>query len=203
LLLAFFGVSGARAEGARLQDLQLTPIEEGGYALSARIGLEFNERLADAVARGMTLYFALEFELHRPRWYWVDAVVAKKRRVWRLGYHPLTRQYRVSTGELHQSFATLEEALQQLVRVVRWPVLETPLPADVKLEARARFWLDRSQLPKPFQFSAMTSREWEVDSGWQHWKFVPESAPDAQGALSVPVPAEGMRQSAVFLPEPP
>ncbi|MDR2678161.1 MAG: DUF4390 domain-containing protein [Zoogloeaceae bacterium] len=188
LLALLFGAPTARAEGASLQNLQLTPVEEGGYALSARIGLDFNERLADAVARGITLYFVLEFELHRPRWYWTDTVIARKRRVWRLAYHALTRQYRLSTGELHQSFATQEEALQQLVRVAQWPVVETALPADETLEARARFFLDRSQLPKPFQFSAMTSGEWEVDSGWQRWKFVSGSPSGVQGALSVPEP---------------
>jgi hypothetical protein len=30
---------------------------------------------------------------------------------------------------------------------------------------------DRSQLPRPIQINALTSREWTMDSDWKHFSF--------------------------------
>src|SRR2546430_10077923 len=43
---------------------------------------------------GVPLYFRVDFELKRPRWYWVDEKAASKRLQLRLSYHALSRQYR-------------------------------------------------------------------------------------------------------------
>ena len=42
--------------------------------------------------------------------------------------------------------------------------------------------LDVTQLPKPFQVNALTSRDWNLSSEWQRWPFrvkapVTEKAP--------------------------
>src|SRR2546430_15791273 len=66
---------------------------------------------------GVPLYFRVDFELKRPRWYWVDEKAASKRLQLRLSYHALSRQYRLSTGLLQQNFATLDEALNVLKRL--------------------------------------------------------------------------------------
>ena len=36
--------------------------------------------------------------------------------------------------------------------------------------------LDVTQLPKPFQLSALTNREWTLDSDWKKFPFRPEPA---------------------------
>ncbi|WP_303785750.1 DUF4390 domain-containing protein [Azovibrio restrictus] len=164
-----------------IRNPQLLPGEEG-YTLSADFRIDFNPRLEEAVTKGVTLYFVLDFELERPRWYWVDEKVVSRSQTWRLSYHALTRQYRLSTGTLHQSFASLEEALQMLSRVRRWLVIEGPLKPGDSYQAALRLRLDISQLPKPFQVSALASRDWNLNSDWQQWKFVvpapePETAP--------------------------
>ena len=51
-------------------------------------------------------YFVVDFEMSRPRWYWFDEKAAAKQLQLRLSYHPLSRQYRLSTGTLQQNFAT-------------------------------------------------------------------------------------------------
>ncbi len=40
------------------------------------------------------------------------------------------------------------------------------LRADDEYEAQVRMRLDVSQLPKPFQVNAITSREWNLASDW-------------------------------------
>ncbi|MDR0672535.1 MAG: DUF4390 domain-containing protein [Zoogloeaceae bacterium] len=172
--------SPARAAGVEALRQELTAMEPGGYALSADFRVDFNARLEEAVAHGVPLVFELEFRLERPRWYWTDETIARKRQAWRLSYHALTRQYRLSIGALHQSFATLEDAIQVFSHVRRWQVLEANLKPGSRYAASLRLRLDVSQLPKPFQVSAFTNRDWSLDSGWQEWDFiVPQAAANA------------------------
>lgn len=184
-LLIALGAGGAfraQAGGIAIDHPQLTASAEGGYVLSADFRFDVNRRMADVVARGVTLVFVLEFELKYPRWYWVDETVAKKRMTWRLSYHALTRQYRLSSDALYQSFATLEEALQRLSHISNWQTVRRALPPGTNFQAGLRFRLDVSQLPKPFQFSATTGRDLDFDSGWQYWTFVPPDAPPIPAA---------------------
>jgi hypothetical protein len=43
----------------------------------------------------------------------------------------------------------------------------------VRYEAAVRLRLDTTQLPKPFQISALTSRDWSLQSDWVRWSFTP------------------------------
>ena len=70
---------------------------EDGYVLSADFKFEFNQRLEEAVTKGVVLYFVAEFELTKPRWYWLEEKAVSRSQTYRLSYHALTRQYRVST----------------------------------------------------------------------------------------------------------
>jgi hypothetical protein len=78
------------------------------YPVSADFNINLNARLEDAIERGITLYFVVDFELSRSRWYWLDEQVASRSQTYQLSYHALTRQYRLSSGALHQSFTSLE-----------------------------------------------------------------------------------------------
>ena len=44
-------------------------VEEGEVLLIAEFELAFNPTLEEALQKGVPLYFVLEFELARPRWY--------------------------------------------------------------------------------------------------------------------------------------
>ena len=172
-VLAAFPV---HADGIEIPDARLSATEDG-VVLSADFTFDLSARLAEVVTNGVPLYFVVEFELTRPRWYWFDDKAAAKRIQLRLSYHPLSRQYRLSTGVLQQNYASLEEALNVLRRVRNWLVVErTAVLADANYEAAVRMRLDVALLPKPFQLSAITSRDLTLESSWKRFAFRPPAA---------------------------
>lgn len=176
---ALAGAPAARADEIEVTDARLAATEDG-VVLAADFAFELNPRLAEAVTNGVPLYFAVEFELTRPRWYWFDEKAATKRLQLRLSYHALSRYYRLSTGVLQQNYATLEEALNVLRRVRNWQVVDrgTAL-ADANYDAAVRMRLDVTLLPKPFQLSALTSRDLNLESPWKRFSFRPPPPPPA------------------------
>ena len=174
LLLATLNT--ALADEIEVRAAQLAATEEG-LALDADFAFDFGPRLAEVIANGVPLYFVVEFELTRPRWWWFDEKTAAKRLQLRLSYHPLSRQYRLSSGLLQQQFVTLEEALHVLRRVRNWLVVERGAAlADARHEAAVRMRLDIALLPKPFQVGALTSPELHLESPWKHFAFRPPAA---------------------------
>ena len=140
---------------------------EDTLLLNADFRIELGQVLEDVVAHGVPLYFVAEFELTRPRWYWLNDTLADKTRQYRLSYHALTRQYRLSSGALFQNFSTLPEALAILSRVRNWSVVErSQLKAGETYQAAVRLRLDWAQLPKPLQVTTIASREWNLGSDW-------------------------------------
>jgi hypothetical protein len=151
---------------------QLALVVEGGepgVTLDADFDFELPPVLEDAVNRGIALYFVVDFELYRERWYWFDRQVAARSLTYRLSYSPLTRQYRLARGAFALPFDTLGEALTTLRRVRGWKVLErgTLSPGD-DYRAQVRMRLDTSQLPRPFQINAFTNRDWTLASDWRN-----------------------------------
>jgi hypothetical protein len=179
-LLLAGGLLLALAAGAaeiEVSKPELSAVEEG-YALSADFNFELNQRLEEAVAKGVVLYFVVDFELTRPRWYWFDEKLVSRSQTYRLSYHALTRQYRLSSGALHQSFTTLGEALRVLARLRHWVVIDKasdksdkfqPRPGET-YQAALRLRLDINQLPRPFQISALGNRDWTLASDWKSWQ---------------------------------
>ena len=169
LLLATTTVQAGSIEPKRAA---LTPGDDG-YTLSAEFALDLGNRLEDAVARGVPLYFNLEFVLERNRKYWVNEHVAARSLTYRLSFSSLTRQYRLTTGNLHQNFGSLQEALRVVGRIAALPVVEKDaIKAGESYEAAVRLGLDRSQLPKPFQVDAITDRALQVETKVLRWNFV-------------------------------
>lgn len=171
LLLSLACVLEVAAAEPEFRDTVLRATDEG-VVLDAEIVFDLTPRLEEAVKRGVALYFVLEFELIRPRWYWFDEKIVARSQTWRLSYHALTRKYRLSAGALHMSFDTLGEAVSVMRHVRRWGVAErVQLRPGESYQAGVRFRLDSTQLPTPFQVSAIGSREWTLDSGWQRWGY--------------------------------
>jgi hypothetical protein len=160
---------GAEIEIANAQ-LQAT---EDGYVLSTDFNFELNQRLEEAVNKGVVLYFVLDFELSRSRWYWLDEKLSTRSQTYRLSYHALTRQYRLSTGVLHQNFSTLSDAMRVLSRLRNWLVVERSdkaVHAAEPYQAAVRLRLDVTQLPRPFQISALGNKDWNLSSDWKAWQ---------------------------------
>ena len=168
-MLILLATLPARAEEIEVRDVALLSVEDG-WALDADFAFELTPRLAEVVANGVPLYFSVEFELTRRRWYWFDETAAAQRLQLRLSYHALSRQYRLSTGALQQSFPTLEEALNVLKRVRNWLVVDRTVRfADADYDAAVRMRLDTALLPKPFQLSALTGRDLQLESPWKRF----------------------------------
>ena len=104
----------ARADTIGVKSAELLP-EDESYVLNAEFDLAFNPTLEEALQKGVPLYFVLEFELVRPRWYWLDEKVAQMSMQYRVSYNALTRQYRVTSGLLGQQFDSLDEVERLLV----------------------------------------------------------------------------------------
>ena len=121
-LLAMLPVLALAAE-IEIVNPQITAGEDG-YVVAADFEFELSDRLDEAVARGLVLYFVADFEMTRPRWYWLDEKLVNRNQTYRLSYHALTRQYRLSTGGLHQSYESLSAALRALSRLRNWLVIE-------------------------------------------------------------------------------
>lgn len=160
----------AAADEIAVTQARLVATDEA-IAVEADFQFDLTGRLEDALGKGVPLYFVVEFECFRPRWYWFDERIVAAARSSRLSFHALTRTYRVTTGALHQSFPTLDEALRAIGLVRAWHVLpKGALRPDTTYAAYVRMRLDTSQLPKPFQVSALANREWNLASPWKRWE---------------------------------
>lgn len=181
-LMPAAAVAAPASDVIRVRDPQLRlSLDDRAWLLSANVELALPDRLAEAVERGVPLYFVVEFELNRPRWWWWDEDVVRTSQTWRLSYHALTRQYRVSLNGLAQQFGTLGEAVRALSMVRGWPVAQADqIRPDTTYQAQVRMRLDASQLPKPFQVTAITNRDWNLQSEWTRFTFSPETATSAR-----------------------
>ncbi|AZG12968.1 MULTISPECIES: DUF4390 domain-containing protein [Cupriavidus] len=163
--------------------------QDGGFELAAAFDFDLPPALEDALHKGISLYFVVDFQLSRARWYWFDEKPVNTSRAVRLSYQPLTRQYRVSTGGLQLPFNRLKGALQFIQQVRGWRVFER---RDVKLgetyHAETRMRLDLSQLPKPFQINAVNTRDWNLSSDWKRFNYTVPTNLDAPPPPPPPAP---------------
>lgn len=145
---------------------------DDGYYYSGDFELDLKPRVAEALERGLTLYFVVEANLSRSRWYWFDEHPVKETSTIRLSYYALTRQYRVATGNLQVGFPTLTEALAVIGHVRDWKIADrNELKAGETYAVETRMRLDTTQLPKPFQINALTNRDWVLESEWKRFGF--------------------------------
>lgn len=164
------------ANDISVEDAKLQPADGGGYSLAADFDLSLSRRLEKVLSEGVPLYFNIDFECYRPRWYWFDHSVVKKTYQLRLSFHALTRTYRLSSGGLHQSFSSVEEVVRALGTVRGWHVIERDeLEPGTSYEVAVRMVLDVDRLPKPFQVSALTNPDWTLASDWVRWGFATDS----------------------------
>jgi len=139
---------------------------DSGTFVDAQFDFSLSGPLRDAVEHGIALYFSVDLEILRSRWYWFDKHLVSDSINYRLSYSPLTRQYRLARGGLAQPFDSLDEALSTMRHVHQWRVADAGVLDGGNLRARIRLRLDTSMLPKPFQFSALTERDWALGSEW-------------------------------------
>ena len=173
LLFSTFAALAAQPHGIEVRRAVVVPAEDY-YVLDADIDIALSAPLEDALHKGIPLYFQLEFELVRSRWYWFNDKAVTLQQQYRLSYSALTRQYRIGIGAFYQNFVTLSEALQVLSKVRRREDLDPgALSKGSVYTAGLRLRLDISQLPRPFNLNALGSREWSLGSDWYRWTVTP------------------------------
>src|SRR5207247_2609435 len=107
-----------------------------------------------------------------PRWYWFDEKPVQVAQSYRITYTPLLRQYRLSVGNVYQSFARFDEVTRVLSRIRGLHIADkSAFKKDDTYQAAIRMRLDTAQLPKPFQVNAIASRDWTLSSDWHRWSL--------------------------------
>lgn len=142
--------------------------------VAAQVQFELPATVEDALQRGLPLFFVLEAEILKSRWYWYDKKLSSAERQLRLAYQPLSRRWRLTTTSgvskgaslglsLNQNFDTLAQALAAIKRVPRWKIAEaSELDSSTNSRVDFRFRLDLSRLPLPFQIGTLGQPDWVV-----------------------------------------
>ncbi len=169
LLLCLVLPAAARADGVQVKTAKIEATEDG-YQLNADFDLQLASTLLETIRKGVPLYFVVEFELSRGRWYWLDEVAIRAVRERRVSYAPLTEQFRLNTAGISQNLSHADDVRRVLSRIRSWIIAEKgKFKPGEKLDAAIRFRLDTAKLPKPFQLNTIGSREWDLSSDWHRW----------------------------------
>ena len=164
------------AEGINTTRAQAKLTGSGQLSISSRFQTALPDQLKQALTQGVPLTFTLSYQLSAPtaaayRFKLGQIVGSSDSHVqYRLSYHPLTGRYRVTVGTFSTEYNTLDTALRGIGAIANWKVLpEGALGGTGAQSVRAeiRLMLSTAQLPKPFQINALTSKSWQLDSGWK------------------------------------
>ncbi|MEN9560658.1 MAG: hypothetical protein RLZZ502_1869 [Pseudomonadota bacterium] len=138
--------------------------EDEALVLDADFELSFTHTLEEALQRGVPLYFTLELNVARSRWLFDDSI-SSQNQTWRIAYSPLTRDYRLSSGLYHTQVRNLDLVARQIARVRGRKIIDKVLlKRNEKYLVSIRLLHDIGQLPKPLQVSALSNREWSLES---------------------------------------
>ena len=170
-LIAVCVTGPAQAQVIKVKQAELEKVESA-WLLNANFGIELPPGLENALKKGVTLHFLVQFELTRSRWYWFDEKAVNVQRQVRLSHQPLINQYRINAGGLALNASSLVEALRIAGTIGGWSVIEaSAIDADKQYDAALRMTLDLGKLPKPFQVDALNSRDWSLSGEWLRFPF--------------------------------
>ena len=172
----FLAPGPSAAAATEITQLRVERAEDGVY-LSANVRFDVPAVVEDALLKGIAVFFVVEADIYRDRWYWTDPRVASAARTLRLAYQPLTGRWRVnivsglitsSSGlraTLNQNYETLPEALSAIQRLARWKIAEaSEVDPEAAYTLDLNFRLDLSQLPRPFQIGVAGQRDWTISA---------------------------------------
>jgi len=145
---------------------------QGVYKMDVDTHVRIRKSPAEALKKGISLYFTMNISVVRQRNWWPDSTESMITRYYRLFYFDLARHYRVTeitSGET-QSFLTLEEAINNLGKIRGLPLI----PIDhvihpIRYRVHLQMSLDISELPAPLQLQAYTTHRWLLRSEDTQW----------------------------------
>ena len=97
LAISFLAMSASLSALASDVVVPVDPIIEGhevpakGLYFSGSFEFELSSEVEDVLQRGITLYFVIEVEVEKKRWYWFDRPICGIKETIRLSFNPLTQ----------------------------------------------------------------------------------------------------------------
>lgn len=149
-------------------------LDHAVYQLHARIEYPNTPAIREALADGVTLAFDVEARITRDRHLWIDPVVDDAMLRRELTYHTVSDRYVVRNLQdgTQQSFATLDEALDFLGNIERWPILvESQLAPTERYHVSVRAGIRRGRLPASLRMLLFWKNDWYRATGWFTWKL--------------------------------
>ena len=158
---------------ASVTQMRLEEADDGIY-LTAQVQFELPAGVGEVLDKGIAIYFVVEAELYRERWYWADRRVGSATRHMRLAYQPLSRRWRLNMSSvpianaglgvsLNQNFDSLPEALDAIKRIGRLRLADRSEVGDETTQpVQFSFRLDTTQLPRPFQIGVAGQADWNI-----------------------------------------
>jgi hypothetical protein len=147
---------------------------EGKLTVSGEIDLSLNNKVEEAVSKGIPLDVEIELRLYRER----PIIWSRRVASWTLRrqirYHALSGQYLVLYRDRHprelESFTSLQEALHQMGTLNSIDLkIGEPIQSSGRYKLESRVTLDIESLPPPLRPVAYTSLAWHLNSGWSTW----------------------------------
>ena len=177
MLVAFQPFAMAAGSSITVKSADMLEVEDN-YEVNALFDLSLGKEVEEALNKGVSLTFLIEFQLTNPRKYWFDSVVASENTKATLSYHALTKQYLINRDNQQQSFVTLAEAKAELGIISDWPVIKkSALDKEASYKAVLLIRLDKSKLLKPLQVEAISSEVWNISSLPHSWSPIINRAP--------------------------
>ncbi len=165
------GISLAAGNSLHIRSANLITYEDD-YLLNADAEINFSPEMEKAILKGFTFNFLIEFQLLAPKKYWFDDEIVTTVQQVSISYHALTRQYIVMRNEQQRTYASLDEAIEDLSIIQDLKVFQrSHLDKGEQYEAVLLMRLDHKKLPKALQVEGIGSDDWELTS--QRFKWVP------------------------------
>ena len=177
LLLVFQPFAMAAGSSITVKSADIQEVESN-VELNALFDLNLAKEVEEALNKGVSLTFLIEFQLTSARKYWFDSVEASEHTKVTLSYHALSKQYLINRDNQQQSFVTLAEAKTELGIISDWPVIKkSALDKESAYKATLLIRLDKSKLLKPLQVDAISSEVWNISSQPYSWSPTINRAP--------------------------
>ena len=169
--LAFFSMAGLAANSSMSVKSAELKTQDDAYVLNADVDIKFSSAIEDAISKGFTLNFIIEFQLATPRKYWFDDEIATVTQRVSLGYHALSRQYLLVRGEQQKTFVRLDEAIDDLSSISDLKVFsKSQVEKGEPYNAGFLMRLDTKKLPKTLQGDGLVSEEWTMTTQRFEWQ---------------------------------
>jgi hypothetical protein len=168
---AFFSMAGFAATSSMSVKSAELKAQEDAYLLNADIDIKFSGAIEDAISKGYTLNFIIEFQLATPRKYWFDDEIATVTQRVSLSYHALSRQFLLVRGEQQKTFVRLDEAIDDLSSISDLKVFsKSQVEKGESYKAGFLMRLDTKKLPKTLQGDGLVSEEWTMTTQRFEWQ---------------------------------